>query len=311
MRILVAGGSGFIGTHFIMHILKIYPDYQIINLDLKPDRNLKSIKKKNKNYTFMEADVQDPKITPSLIKKVDAVVNLCGETEDYISKQKERVFIERNFLTTYSLLEAAKTAHLRIFLQASTAKVYVSNLEEKNIESDPFFTTSIYAATKASAELLCQAYLSKYNLPIVIARASSNFGPYQSPKKLFPFFILSALNKKRIPLYNNGLNVQGWLYVLEHVRALDFLLHQGRIGQAYNIAGENELSDLELARLIIKELGQKEDGIEYLDTAKEGLTNRLDANKLYNLGFRPLYDFSSSLKATVDWYKLNNPDKRS
>lgn len=309
MKLLVTGGYGFIGSNFIRYILEMYPEYKIINLDcLNYAGNLENLRdvEKNKNYKFVKGDIRDFKLVKRLMKNIDIVVNFAAQTHVDRSINESKEFIETNVNGVFSLLEAARTVKLKLFVQISTDEVYGSILEGSSIEADTLCPSSPYSASKAGADVLCNAYLLTYNIPLLITRSSNNFGPHQYPEKVIPLFITNLLEKKKVPLYGDGQNIRDWLYVLDNVRAIDFLLHKGEAGQIYNISADNEINNLELTRLILRKFSLDESWIKYVkDRPAHDRRYSLDSSKLRSLGFKPIYDFSASLDATIDWYKQN------
>jgi dTDP-glucose 4,6-dehydratase len=309
MRMLVTGGAGFIGSHFIRYILQTYPDYKVTNLDLLTYagklENLRDIEK-HKNYKFVKGDIRNFKLAKGLMKNADIVVNFAAQTHVDRSINKAKEFIETNVNGVFNLLEATRAVKLKLFVQISTDEVYGSVLDGSSIEADTLYPSSPYSASKAAADVLCNSYFLTYNIPVIITRSSNNFGPYQYPEKVIPLFITNLLRKKKVPLYGDGLNIRDWIYVLDNVRAIDFLLHQGEAGQIYNISAGNEITNLELTRIILKKFNLDESWIKYVkDRPAHDRRYSLDSGKLRSLGFKPIYDFSSSLDATIDWYKQN------
>lgn len=310
MKLLVCGGAGFIGSHFIRYILQMYQDYKVINVDcLTYAGNLKNLSDvaKNKNYKFIKADIRNFNLIKKLLKKVDVLINFAAQTHVDRSIKDSKDFIKTNIEGTWTLLEASKLAkNLKLFIQLSTDEVYGSIQEGSFIETDPLNPSSPYAASKASADLLCNAYMITYKIPIMIIRPTNNFGPYQYPEKVIPLFITNILENKKIPLYGDGLNIRNWLYVLDTVRAIDFLLHKGEPGNIYNVSGETELTNLELAELILKKFNLNNSWIKYVeDRAGHDRRYCLDSTKLRSLGWKPVYDFKKSLDTTIEWYKEN------
>jgi dTDP-glucose 4,6-dehydratase len=309
MKLLVTGGCGFIGSNFTHYILQEYPGCKVINLDcLNYAGNLDNVKDitKNKNYEFIEGDIRDFKLVTKLIKDTDYVINFAAQTHVDRSIKEAKDFIETNINGVFTLLEACRGARLKLFLQVSTDEVYGSILEGSFLETDGLAPSSPYSASKASADVLCHAYALTYKLPIVITRCTNNFGPYQYPEKVIPLFITNILENKKVPLYGDGLNIRDWIFVYDHVRAIDFLLHRANPAEVYNISSGNEITNLELTRLILKKFGLDDNYIEYVeDRPAHDRRYSIDSSKLKSLGWKPIYDFSSSLDATIDWYKQN------
>jgi len=309
MKLLVTGGCGFIGSHFIRYILETYPDYEVTNLDSLSyagnRENLKDVDKK-KNYTFVRGDIQNVRLVNKLIKGTDIVVNFAAQTHVDRSIKEAGAFVDTNVKGVYTLLEAARTVSLKMFVQISTDEVYGSILEGSFIETDSLFPSSPYSASKASADVLCNAYVRTYEVPVVIARCVNNFGPNQYPEKVIPLFITNIIEDKKVPLYGDGLNVRDWIYVVDNVRAVDFLLHKAEIGDIYNISAGSELSNLELTTLILSKCNLDQERIEYVeDRPAHDRRYSLDSSKIRALGWKPLYDFEKSLELTLDWYREN------
>ena len=268
MRLLVTGGAGFIGSCFVRHILKKHPDYKIINLDaLTYAGNLDNLKdiEANPNYTFVHGNICDKKLVKDLIRESDMVVNFAAESHVDRSISSPEIFIETNVKGTLNLLEASKELGVERYLQVSTDEVYGSLGESGYFyETTPISPNSPYSASKASADMLVRAYGETYNLPVLVTRCSNNYGPYQYPEKLIPFFILKLLRGEKVPVYGDGMNIRDWLYVYDHCEAIDRVLHKGRVKEVYNIGGHNEKTNLEITRIILKELGKDESSIEFV-----------------------------------------------
>ena len=269
MRILVTGGAGFIGSCFVRHMLKNHPDYKIINLDaLTYCGNLENLDdiKDNPNYTFFKGNICDKKLVRELMSEVDCVVNFAAESHVDNSIKNPEIFIETNVQGTLNLLQAAKERGIDRFLQVSTDEVY-GTLGKTGYfyETTPLAPNSPYSASKASADLLVRAYYETYKLPVLNTRCSNNYGPYQYPEKLIPFFISKLLKEEKVPVYGDGLNVRDWLYVYDHCEAINVVLHKGKIGEVYNIGGHNEKTNIEITRLILDAMGKDESYIEYVE----------------------------------------------
>lgn len=311
MKILVTGGAGFIGNCFVRHVLNKYPDYKIINLDaLTYAGNIENLNdvKTNPNYTFVCGDICNKDLVNDLVKQVDAIVNFAAESHVDRSITGPEIFIETNVKGTLNLLQAARINGIGRYLQVSTDEVYGSLgktgyfTEKSNIAPN-----SPYSASKASADLLVRAYFETYGMPNLITRCSNNYGPYQYPEKLIPFFISQLLKGEKVPVYGDGLNVRDWLYVYDHCAAIDVVLHKGRVGEVYNIGGHNEKTNLEITKIILAAMGKDESSIKYVE-------DRLGHDKRYAIdnakiqtefGWGPSLTFEEGIKLTVDWY-LNN-----
>ena len=244
MNLLVTGGAGFIGSCFIRNELNKHPDYKIINLDaLTYCGNLENLKdvEKNPNYTFVHGNICDKEIVRDLVSEADVVINFAAESHVDNSIQNPEIFIETNVIGTLNLLNASKEFAIKRFLQVSTDEVYGSLPSQGYFyETSPIAPNSPYSASKASADMLVRAYFHTYKLPVLNTRCSNNYGPYQYPEKLIPFFISKLLNNEKVPVYGDGRNVRDWLYVYDHCEALDVVLHKGKVGEIYNIGGHNE-----------------------------------------------------------------------
>lgn len=308
---LVTGGAGFIGSCFVRHILKKHPDYKVINLDaLTYCGNLENLVdvQDNPNYTFVHGNICDKELVRDLIKDCDFVVNFAAESHVDNSIKRPEIFVETNVLGTLNLLQASKELGVERFLQVSTDEVYGSLGKSGYFyETTPLAPNSPYSASKASADMLVRAYYETFKLPTLNTRCSNNYGPYQYPEKLIPFFISRLLNDQKVPVYGDGLNVRDWLYVYDHCEAIDVVLHKGKIGEVYNIGGHNEKTNLEITRLILDAMGKDESSIEYVE-------DRLGHDRRYaisndkitsELGWAPSITFEEGIKLTIDWY-LNN-----
>lgn len=309
MKILVTGGAGFIGSNFIRHLLKGHPDYEVINLDLltyagNPE-NLKDIED-HPNYRFVKDNICDSKIVEELACDCDVIINFAAQTHVDRSIAEPSDFIRTNVLGTQVLLEAAKKFKISRLIHISTDEVYGSIDKGFSKEEDPLRPNSPYAASKAAADLLVRSYQVTYKLPAIVIRSSNNFGPYQYPEKVIPLFITNALQDEKVPLYGDGMNFRDWIYVLDNCQAIDMILHAGKPGHIYNVGGGNLLTNLELTRQVLSLLDKHEDFIQYVND-RPGHDRRyaLDCSKVNELGWRPRYDFQSSLRETIEWYKAN------
>lgn len=311
MRILVTGGAGFIGSCFVRHMLKKHPDYKIINLDcLTYAGNIENLDdiKNNPNYTFVKANICDKQKVDEITANVDCIVNFAAESHVDRSILNPEIFIETNVLGTLNLLEAAKKHKIKRYLQVSTDEVYGSLGKDGYFyETTPLSPNSPYSASKASADMLVKAYFETYKTPVLITRCSNNYGPYQYPEKLIPFFISKLLKGGKVPLYGDGLNVRDWLYVYDHCSAIDTVLHKGNIGEVYNVGGHNEKSNIEITKIILKEMNKDESSIEYVqDRLGHDRRYAIDNNKITTtLGWEPSVTFEEGIKLTIDWYLDN------
>lgn len=307
--ILITGGAGFIGSNFVHYILEKYPDYRVKVLDkLTYAGNLDNLRDvmDDKRFTFIKGDICDKELVKKVAKDVDYIVNFAAETHVDRSILDSEVFIRTDILGTYTLLEVVRELNIERFVQISTDEVYGSITEGSFKEDAPLNPSSPYAASKAGADLLVNAYWVTYKLPVLITRSSNNYGPYQYPEKLIPLFITNALEDKPLPLYGDGMNVRDWLYVKDNCEAIDLVLHKGEPGEIYNIGGDNERTNIEITKRILAILGKPKSLIRYVADRK-GHDRRysIDSTRIHNLGWRPRTDFDKGLEETVRWYVDN------
>ncbi len=313
MKILVTGGAGFIGSCFIRHMLTKHNDYKIINLDaLTYAGNIENLDdiKDNKNYTFIHGNICDKKLVRDIVAETDCIINFAAESHVDRSITGPEIFIETNVAGTLNLLQAAKELGIQRFLQVSTDEVYGSLGKDGYFyETTPLAPNSPYSASKASADLLVRAYFETYKLPVLNTRCSNNYGPYQYPEKLIPFFISKLLKNEKVPVYGDGLNVRDWLFVYDHCSAIDTVLHKGKEGEIYNIGGHNEKTNLEITKLILNAMGKDESSIQYVkDRLGHDRRYAICNDKIQSeLGWSPSLTFEEGIKLTIDWY-LNNQD---
>ena len=311
MKILVTGGAGFIGSCFIRHMLKSHPDYKIINFDcLTYAGNIENLDdiKDNPNYSFVKADICDKKAVDRAVSEVDCVINFAAESHVDRSILNPEIFIETNIKGTLNLLDCTKKHGIQRYLQVSTDEVYGTLGKDGYFtENTPLAPNSPYSASKAGADMLVRSYFETYKTPVLITRCSNNYGPYQYPEKLIPFFISKLLKGEKVPLYGDGLNVRDWLYVYDHCRAIDTVLHKGREGEVYNVGGHNEKSNIEITKIILKEMGRDENSIEYVkDRLGHDRRYAIDNTKITTeLDWEPSLTFEEGIKLTINWY-LNN-----
>lgn len=326
MNILITGGAGFIGSNFIEYMLKRYP-YKIVNLDaLTYAGNLDNLKNvhNNENYTFVHGDICDRELVKNLFEKYafDMVVNFAAESHVDRSITNPERFLKTNILGTQVLLDCAvhfwrKEPDNKYcfeykdgvkFLQISTDEVYGS-LGKTGLfsETTPLSPNSPYSVSKASADMLVQAYFKTFGLPVNITRCSNNYGPYQFPEKLIPLMINNCINNRKLPVYGDGLQVRDWLYVEDHCSAIDTVLHKGRTGEVYNIGGNNEKANIDIVKLIIKKLGKDDSLIEFVpDRPGHDRRYAIDNTKITTeLGWFPKYSFEEGIQFTINWYLEN------
>ncbi|WP_236777853.1 dTDP-glucose 4,6-dehydratase [Anoxybacter fermentans] len=309
-KVLVTGGAGFIGSNFLHYMVNKYPDYFFINLDLLTYagnlENLVGIEKKP-NYQFIKGDIADQKLVNKIVGDgVDCIINFAAESHVDRSIYDPGIFVKTNITGTLVLLEAARKYGVKKFIQISTDEVYGS-LGPKGLftEESPLAPNSPYSASKASADLLVRTYHRTFGLPVNITRCSNNYGPYQFPEKLIPLFITNALEEKELPLYGDGLNVRDWIYVEDHCHAIDLVLHRGKNGEIYNIGANNEMTNLEITRIILEELGKSGSLIKFVkDRPGHDRRYAIDSTKIrQDLGWIPKYNFKDGIKKTIQWYK--------
>ncbi|MEW6407078.1 MAG: dTDP-glucose 4,6-dehydratase [Patescibacteria group bacterium] len=309
MKILVTGGCGFIGSNFIRYIAAKYPTYKITNLDkLTYAGNLENLKDiaHLKNYNFIKGDICDENVVDKLAKVNDVVINFAAESHVDRSIKNSRDFLRTNVHGVDVILGAVRNNKIKRYIQISTDEVYGSILFGSAKEEDALKPNSPYAASKASADLLCRAYFKTFNLPVIITRSSNNFGPYQYPEKVIPLFITNLLENKKVPLYGDGLNERDWLFVLDNVRAIDLVLHKGKIGQIYNIGIGKEIANLKLTKILLDSLGKTKKMVKYVvDRLGHDRRYSIDNKKIVKLGWQPNYDFQTAISLTIRWYKEN------
>jgi len=312
LRILVTGGSGFIGSNFIRYMFATYPDIEIVNLDKltyagNPE-NLRDVEELD-GYTFVHGDICDEVLVEKLLSEgIDAVLNFAAESHVDRSITGPRDFIQTDVFGTFTLLEASRRHGVARYLQVSTDEVYGSIEDGSFTESSPLEPNSPYAASKAAGDLLARAYHVTYGLPVLITRSSNNFGPYQYPEKLIPLFITNALDDIVLPLYGDGMNVRDWLFVTDNCAAIDLVLREGEPGEVYNIAGGQEKANIEITLSVLRILGKPESLIEYVaDRPGHDRRYSISSAKLAALGLKPREDFEAGLAETVRWYVDNRP----
>lgn len=310
MKLLVCGGMGFIGSAFIRNHLGNNPKDEIVNLDSltigSNISNLKSIEE-NKNYSFVKGDIRDSETVTEIIKKVDIILNFAAETHVDRSIANPKPFIETNVFGIYSLLEAARK-HDKFFLHVSTDEIYGDAQGSKSFSEDDLLRPSNpYSATKASAEHLVDAYRKTYGIKTIITRCTNNFGPCQFPEKLVPKTIIRALKNLRIPLYDGGYQIRSWIYVLDHVQAIESLIEKGKPGEVYNITSWNEITNKEIVEKILDILKKPVELIEKVgDRPGHDKRYSINASKIMKaIGWKPKYNFDQALQETVSWYQNN------
>lgn len=314
-NILVTGGAGFIGSNFINYILSKRDDYFIVNLDkLTYAGNLENLKQSenNNNYTFIKGDIINVELIQHIFQryKINFVVNFAAESHVDRSISGSKIFYTSNVIGTNVLLEAALKFKIEKFLQISTDEVYGSlGAEGLFTETTPLSPNSPYSSSKAAADMMAQAFYHTYGLPVVITRCSNNYGPFQFPEKLIPLMVINSLNNKKLPVYGDGLNVRDWIYVEDHNNAAELVLEKGKPGEVYNVGSSNELSNIQIIKLILKQLGKSVDLIQYIkDRAGHDRRYAIDSSKIQNeLGWKPKHSFNEAISNTINWYLNNKP----
>jgi dTDP-glucose 4,6-dehydratase len=309
-NVLVTGGAGFIGSNFITYALDAHPDWHVTTLDKLTYagrmENLRGLED-HPRHRFVKGDVVDVRVVGPLVAKSDYVIHFAAETHVDRSIKNAGDFIMTDVFGTFVLLDAARgSSRLRRFVQISTDEVYGSVPEGASRETDELKPRNPYAATKAGADRLAYSYFATYEVPVIITRASNNYGPQQFPEKIIPLFITNALDERPLPLYGDGQNVRDWLHVDDHCRALDLLLHRGQPGDVYNIGGGHEMKNVDLTHQILEILDRPTTLIQPV-TDRPGHDRRycLDTTKLRALGWTPQVAFRDGLQAVIEWYRAN------
>ena len=339
MTIFVTGGAGFIGSNFIFHMRKMHSEYRIVCLDkLTYAGNLSTLKKilgdapkdsfgnnennfsiSSDNFRFVRIDICDREAVYQLFEEEhpDIVVNFAAESHVDRSIENPDIFLQTNIIGTSVLMDACRKYGIKRYHQVSTDEVYGDlPLDRPDLfftETTPIHTSSPYSSSKASADLLALAYSRTYGLPVTISRCSNNYGPYHFPEKLIPLMIINCLNNKPLPVYGEGLNVRDWLYVEDHCKAIDLIIHSGKVGEVYNVGGHNEMKNIDIVKLICKNLDElgvtqgSERLITYVTDRKgHDLRYAIDPTKIHNeLGWLPETKFEDGIKKTIKWYLEN------
>ena len=315
---LVTGGAGFIGSNFVIYMLNKYDDIKIINVDkLTYAGNLENLKsvENDPRYSFVQADICDREAISKIFAEndIDYVVNFAAESHVDRSIEDPGIFLKTNILGTQTLMDACRKYGIQRYHQVSTDEVYGDlPLDRPDLfftEETPIHTSSPYSSSKAGADLLVLAYHRTFGLPVTISRCSNNYGPYNFPEKLIPLMIANALNDKPLPVYGKGENVRDWLYVEDHCKAIDLIIHNGKVGEVYNIGGHNEMANIDIVKIICKELNKPESLITYVaDRKGHDMRYAIDPTKIHNeLGWLPETKFADGIKKTIQWY-LDNKD---
>lgn len=306
MKLLITGGSGFMGSHFIAHILKKYPDYTVVNYDRQESAFLNETLDPSgelTRYRFIRGDVTDFDSLEHAARGVDTIINYAGATHVDHSIINADDFIKTNILGLNYILRVIKEQAIGRFIQISTDEVYGSRVEGRFDELDPYMPNSPYSASKAGGDLLIRAFCQTHHINAIITHSNNVFGPNQSIQKAIPLFITNLLSGKPITLYGDGSNIRCWLYVSDHCRAIDLLLHQGEAGEMYNIGTANELTNLELAKKLVKAMAADESLIQFVDDRPgHDFRYALAYDKIQKLGWSPRVGFDDGLKRTIQWY---------
>jgi len=343
LNLLVTGGAGFIGSNFVKYILDKYPHYRVIVLDkltyagnldnLKeflgpenlfleenykteyPHRAITNLKLLSSaldsrvtadSFFFIQGDICDTRLVEKIIPEVDVILNFAAQSHVDRSIMEAGSFVTTDVYGAYVLLESARKQPIKRFIQIGTDESYGSIEEGSFKETDPLRPNSPYAASKAAADLLVRSYYITYEVPAIITRSSNNFGPYQHPEKLIPLFITNAIEDRYLPLYGDGMNIRDWLYVLDNCRAIDLVLHKGKVGEIYNIGADNERANIEITKMILKLLNKPEALIKLVkDRPAHDRRYALNSSKIKSLGWKISYNFTEALKEAVKWYQTN------
>jgi len=317
MHFLITGGCGFIGSNFIRYLIERYPESKIFNIDkLTYAGNLENLHsiEKNKNYHFIKGDICDKELVNNLVSEADIIVNFAAESHVDRSIENSHEFIMTNIVGTHNLLEAAKNNGNKRFHHISTDEVYGSLGNEGFFsEQTNYDPHSPYSASKASADHLVMAYYHTHKLPVTITNCSNNYGPYQHPEKLIPYFITNLMEGKKVPVYGTGTNVRDWLFVTDHCKAIDLVINKGKLGETYCIGGDCEKTNIEITKILISAFNMGPEMIDFVEDRKgHDFRYAIDFSKITKeLGWSPSYSFKDGIKETVNWYKTNDSWWRS
>lgn len=308
-RVVVTGGAGFIGTNYVRHVLTVHPEWKVVVLDkLTYAGSLENLRGLSGGLEFVQGDIADPAICERVMRGADAVLNFAAESHVDKSLLDPEPFVHTNIKGVLVLLEAARKAGVRRFLQVSTDEIYgdVSGTTRLSLEPDAPAPRSPYAATKAGAEHLVFSYGISFGLGVLVTRGSNTYGPYQYPEKIIPLFITNALEGRPLPLYGDGSAVRDYLHVEDHVRGIDLVLHRGQPGQAYNLGAHQQVSGLEVAKRVLAALDKPLELLSYVpDRPGHDYRYAVDPAKAHALGWRLQHDFAEGLENTVEWYREN------
>jgi dTDP-glucose 4,6-dehydratase len=314
MKILVTGGAGFIGSNFILYMMEKYPDYKIVNLDkLTYAGNLENLKsvETNPNYNFIHGDICNRKTVEKAIGGCEMVAHFAAESHVDRSITGPALFVETNIVGTQVLLDVAKEKGIKRFHYVSTDEVFgalpLDKPELKFDENTPYAPHSPYSASKAGSDHLVRAYFDTFGLPITISNCTNNYGPYHFPEKVIPLFITNATQDKPLPIYGSGKAIRDYLYVTDHCRAIDLIMHKGGVGETYCVGGDSEKNGLEIADTILKLLHKPKRLKTYVEDRKgHDMRYAIDHSKITKeLDWQPSVTFEDGIKMTIDWYKKN------
>jgi dTDP-glucose 4,6-dehydratase len=316
MNLIVTGGAGFIGANFIYYILEKYPNYRIVCIDsLTYAGNLSTLDEalKNSNFRFCKEDICSRNEIYKIFEEEspEIVINFAAESHVDRSIEDPGIFLQTNVIGTSVMLDACRKYGNIRYHQVSTDEVYGDlPLDRPDLfftEETPIHTSSPYSASKAAADLLVLSYFRTFNLPVTISRCSNNYGPYHFPEKLIPLMIVNALNDKPLPVYGTGENVRDWLFVIDHCKAIDLIIHMGNIGEVYNVGGHNEMKNIDIVKMICQALGKSESLITYVTDRKgHDMRYAIDPSKIYiALGWQPETNFKVGIAETINWYLSN------
>jgi dTDP-glucose 4,6-dehydratase len=312
MTILITGGAGFMGSHFVKYVLERYPHYRVVMLDkLTYAGNLDNLKEValNPRYTFVQGDIADPGVLQKIFTEhpIEVVVNYAAETHVDRSVMDPTAFLRTNIFGTYHMLEAVRQFGVKRMIQISTDEVFGSVHDGAFKEDSAFEPNSPYAAAKAGGDLLCRSYVVTHKVPVIVTHSCNVYGPNQYPEKLIPLFITNLVEGKKVPLYGDGLNIREWIFVLDHCRAIDKILHEGILGEIYNIGTGEEKNNREVTETVLRLMGKDESVIEYIqDRPGHDRRYAIDHTKLtQKLGWEPSVKFEEGIKLTIEWYEKN------
>jgi dTDP-glucose 4,6-dehydratase len=315
--ILVTGGAGFIGSNYCRYVLQHHPDYRVVALDaLTYAGNLSTMADMQTNpatasrFRFYPGKIQDETVVNGIIKaeKIDAVVNFAAESHNDRSILEPGSFIQTDVYGVFTLLDAVRRHNVDKMVHVSTDEVYGTIDHGQFTEQSPLEPNTPYSASKAGGEMQVRAHVITYGTPALITRCGNNFGPYQYPEKLIPFFVTRLIDDKKVPLYGSGQQVRDWVYVMDHCSGIDLVLHEGKVGEAYNIGSDGEMPNIEITHRLLKLLNKSENLIKTIPDPRGGAHDKrysIDASKLRALGWKPAYDFEAALEQTVRWYVEN------